>query len=257
MFVSFPNIILWWRLLYNITLVIIAITVYIGYLLYYVRLKKAHKRQQEFSHILIDLQEQERKRIAAELHDSIGQDILLIKNYALIGLQSRKNQSKMIKQLDIISTSASNTIQNLRKIAQNLRPILLDHLGLTEAIKHLFETISTVASIHATISLDKIDNLLDKESEINLFRIIQESLNNIIKHSQATEAELRIIKETKKIHIIINDNGRGMNKSSSGNITDSGLGLVVMTERIKMLGGTWQLDSTSGNGTTIIIDIPW
>jgi signal transduction histidine kinase len=220
-------------------------------------LKKEHERQRELSHLLIDLQEKERKRIAAELHDSIGQDILIIKNYALLGLRSKKSLSKMAEQLQEISTYASQTLEDIRKISQNLRPVLLDRLGLTEALKNLISTIATVTSIHATASIDAIDNIFDKESEINLFRLVQESLNNVIKHSQATEAEVRIIKNKKMIHVVITDNGKGIATTTSEKKIFDGLGQVVMLERVSMLKGTWECTSTPETGTTIMVEIPW
>jgi len=220
-------------------------------------LKKEKERQLELSHLLIDLQEKERKRIAAELHDSIGQDILIMKNYALLGLRSKKSMAKMAEQLQEISSFASQTLEDIRKISQNLRPVLLDRLGLTESLKHLVGTIAAVTSIKALASIADVDNLFDKESEINLFRLIQEALNNVIKHSQATEAEVKIIKDDTMVHVVIADNGKGMAARESEKKVFEGLGLIVMEERVKMLKGTWHHTSTAGSGTTISVDIPW
>ena len=243
----------WWL---DILVIIIAFAIYIAYFIQFIRLRKANERQRDFSLSLIELQEKERKRIAAELHDSVAQNILIIKNSALIGLRLKKSSLKMAKHLTEISEYASQTLQDIRKISQNLRPVLLDRLGLTESLRHLTGTISSVTSIQATASIDQIDNLLSKEAEINLFRIVQESLNNIVKHSQATTAEISVNKDAKKIRILIKDNGKGMNTSHGETRTDTGMGLVVMAERIKMLDGTLQITSFSGNGTSIQVEIP-
>jgi signal transduction histidine kinase len=241
----------------DIFLILSALILYIAYVVQYLHLKREHNRQLELSHLLIDLQEKERKRIAAELHDSIGQDILILKNYALIGLQSKKYPSKMIKQLQEISSFASQTLEDIRKISQNLRPVLLDRLGLAESLRHLVATIGTITSIRADAFIADIDNLFDKESEINLFRLVQEALNNIIKHSQATKAEVMIAKDETMIHVSITDNGNGLLTRGSEKKIFDGLGLVLMAERVKMLKGTWNWNSAPGTGTTIIVDIPY
>jgi signal transduction histidine kinase len=243
----------WWM---DIIIIIIAFAIYIAYIIQFIHLRKAHERQRDFSHSLIDLQEKERKRIAAELHDSIAQSILIIKNSALIGLRLKRSPSKMAKHLTEISDYASQTLQDIRKVSQNLRPVLLDRLGLTESLRHLAGTISSATPIQATASIDQVDNLLNQEAEINLFRIVQESLNNIVKHSRATSAEISVKKDAQKIRILIKDNGKGMNTSRSEIRSDVGMGLIVMAERIKMLDGTLQITSFSGNGTSIQVEIP-
>ena len=254
LFILPPHLDKWWL---DLILIILVIAMYIGYFIQFIRLKKARERQRDFSHTLIDLQEKERKRIAAELHDSIAQNILIIKNSALIGLYSKRNPLKMAKHLTEISDYASQTLQDIRKVSQNLRPVLLDRLGLTESLRHLTGTISSVTSIQATASIDPVDNLLNKEAEINLFRIVQESLNNIIKHSQATKAEISVKKDTQKIQILIKDNGKGMSASHPEIRGDIGIGLIVMAERIKMLDGSLEITSFSGNGTSIHVEIPF
>jgi signal transduction histidine kinase len=244
----------WWL---DSLLIILSLAIYIAFFIQNIRLRKSRERHREFSHSLIDLQEKERKRIAAELHDSIGQNLLIIKNSALIGLRLKKNPSKMAKRLTEISDYASQTLQDIRKVSQNLRPVLLDRLGLTESLLNLVGTISSATSIQTTASIDRVDNLLNKESEINVFRIVQESLNNIVKHSQATHAEIRIKKDAQKIRILITDNGKGMDTSSSMINANTGMGLLGIAERINMLNGTWQITSVSGNGTSIQIEIPY
>lgn len=240
----------------DIILFVGACALYIGSAIQYFYCKKEHKHQRELSHILIDLQEKERKRIAGELHDSIGQDILIIKNYALIGLRSKKSPSKMAVQLNEISSLASETLEDVREITHNLRPVLLDRLGLTEALKHLVSKIASVSSIDINTFIVELDNIFDKESEINLFRFVQEALNNVVKHSLAKEADVKITKNDKTIHIVISDNGKGMAAMTSKKNKSDGLGLMVMSERIKMLKGTLNCISTPGVGTMIVADIP-
>jgi signal transduction histidine kinase len=101
-----------------------------------------------------------------------------------------------------------------------------------------------------------VDNIFDKESEINLFRLIQEALNNIIKHSQAKEADVKITKDDKMIHVTISDDGKGMVTTTSERKMYDGFGLIVMSERVKMLKGSLNCVSTPGTGTMLLIDIP-
>jgi two-component system, sensor histidine kinase LadS len=255
-FFLLPTLPEWERGWLDIILIVLVVAIYVAYFVLFIRLRKANERLRHFSHSLIDLQEKERKRIAAELHDSIAQSILIIKNSALIGLRLKKTPSKMVKHLTEISEYASQSLQDIRKVSQNLRPVLLDRLGLTESLRNLAGNISSATSIQITTSIDQVDNLLDKEAEINLFRIVQESLNNIVKHSQATNAEINIKKDSHNIRILIKDNGKGMNTSHSAVRTDGGMGLIVMAERIKMLEGKWQINSYAGTGTSIEAEIP-
>lgn len=237
--------------------ILIVFAVYVCFVVQFLRYRKVQPHQEELAHSLIERQEKERKRIASELHDSIGQDILILKNMALIGLRSKKDTKVMAIQLQEISKYASQTLKDIREISQNLRPILLDRLGLTESLKYLIENMTIATHLDVTTSLDQIDNLLNKESEINLFRIIQESLNNIIKHSHATRVNVEIARDRNIIHVTIADNGKGFNKVHTGKNRSSGLGLVVIEERVKMLNGTWELNSSCGNGTSIIVNIPF
>jgi signal transduction histidine kinase len=254
-FLPIPSLLEQWWL--DSILIILLLAIYAAFIIQNIRLRKAHERHRDFSHSLIDLQEKERKRIAAELHDSIGQNLLIIKNSALIGLRLKRSPSKMAKRLTEISDYASQTLQDIRKVSQNLRPVLLDRLGLTESLLNLVGTISSATSIQTTASIDRVDNLLNKEAEINVFRIVQESLNNIVKHSQATHAEISIKKNAQKIRILINDNGKGMDTSSSLINTNTGMGLFGIAERINMLNGTWQISSLPDSGTSIQVEIPY
>lgn len=221
----------------------------VGPIIYFRRvsvLKKKNMQQQEFSRRLIESQEQERKRIAAELHDSVGQDLLIIKNKLLLETE-QNNQNDIV---DYISKS----LKNVREISRNLRPIQLDQLGLTTALESVLETVADSSRIKFTTHLDIIDNLLTKENEINLFRIVQESLNNILKHSNATEVTVEMKKISNSLSLMIKDNGVGITQ----NITEhAGFGMSSMHERARILGGTIEIISQSGEGTTIRLIIPF
>jgi signal transduction histidine kinase/ligand-binding sensor domain-containing protein len=232
--------------------------------------KVRHARQiaeakSAFSRQLMASQEKERQRIAAELHDSIGQSLLVIKNRATLA----KRQSAAIaqedqqgpsaaqgvveKQLDQISAATSQALEEVRSIAYNLRPYHLERLGLRAAIEVLLDKIreSTEISIHARVAL--FDEAFEKADEVTFYRIIQECMNNIIKHSEAKNVEVRIVQSESAVEVRIADDGRGFVHGKEG--PASGFGLVGLAERVRMLGGTFSVQSEPGMGTTVLIRI--
>ena len=234
----------------------------IGPLIYYRRvtaLKKETALQREFSRQLIESQESERNRIAAELHDTIGQDLLVIKNRAYLAQQAKRLNSNAKAQLENITETVTQSLQNVREIVRNLRPYHLERIGLTAALKAMLDNIIRSTPIRFEISVDQIDGLLadrTREREVNFFRIVQESVNNIIKHSAAKNATVTVKREAGRIVAIIRDDGNGFDYPSyQENGLKAGLGLSSMTERAGMLGGT--LTVTSGNeiGTTVTLTI--
>ncbi len=242
----------------------------VGPIIYFRRvsaLKKKNMQQQEFSRQLIESQELERKRIAAELHDSVGQDLLIIKNKLLFEMdQSAVSREGMVQPspLNDIVEYISKSLKNVREISRNLRPIQLDQLGLTTALESVLETIADSSHISFTTHLDNIDGLLTKENEINLFRIVQESLNNILKHSSATTVHVDMKKNSDSLSLTIKDNGIGIAQNTSsrsqtlfGNEShSSGFGMSSMHERARILGGTLEINSQNREGTTIRLIIP-
>jgi signal transduction histidine kinase len=220
--------------------------------------EKQKQAQEEFSRILISSQEQERKKLSAELHDSVGQDIVIIKNNASMALNSIKNDSDAAKYVKQISELSSSALQNVRTISHNLRPVELDRLGLTETIKSIIELVSNSTIIKFESDIEDIDELLDKENEVSFCRIIQESMNNILKHSVATESFVKINKTGETISTVIRDNGIGFDTSIIKDAPmHSVFGLTGISERVKMLNGTLEIKSRKGEGTEIIINIPY
>jgi signal transduction histidine kinase len=231
----------------------VAVVVFGAYRYRVARLQKSHRQQQEFSRQLIASQENERKRIAAELHDSLGQNLLIIKNRALMGSMSTETIDERKEQFDEIATSASESIEEVREIAYNLRPYHLDRLGLTLAIEAMIEKVAASTPIRFIPQIDSIDGLFPKETEIILFRVVQESINNIVKHSGAKEARTRIERQARLVTITIQDDGRGFSARSADAKRQGGFGLAGMSERVRVLGGEQTITSVPGEGTTITI----
>ena len=224
----------------------------IVYLLYRYRIaqfEKLNSAQEAFSRRLIESQEAERKRIAQELHDGLGQNLLVIKNRALLGLAVEEKD----EQFSEIQESVTDALGEVRTIAYNLRPLHIERLGLTATIEEMIEDVETASGIEINCDIERIDDLFSKENEINFYRIIQESLNNIVKHSNAAKANVEVFREFGKINLIIKDNGKGFDAENLHE--NRGLGLNGIAERVKILGGNYSIDSEIGKGTTVSVKI--
>ena len=219
------------------------------------RLHRAHAAQQAFSRQLIASQESERKRIAAELHDSLGQRLVIIKNLALI-LLNRPTPDGSREQIDEISAEASQALGEVKEISYNLRPHQLDRLGLTKAVEALVKSAASASPVAFTSEIDDIDGVFPQEAEINFYRVAQESVNNVIKHSAATEARVTVRRDDGRIALTVRDNGRGfVPEMIQPDPLAGGFGLVGISERATLLGGHATIQSAPGRGTTIDISI--
>jgi signal transduction histidine kinase len=212
--------------------------------------------QQAFSRQLIASQEAERKRIAAEMHDSLGQRLVVIKSLAALLLRSKKSASPDDADLMTeITQEASLAIDETRAISYNLRPFQLDRLGLKKAIEGMVRTVSAASGIRMTTELDDIDAFFPEDLRINFYRIVQESLGNIMKHSQAGTVTVRAQKKGSGMTLTIEDNGVGFSSSDRSSSTPGGgFGLTGMGERAKLLGGELSMKSIPGRGTTVVVE---
>lgn len=231
---------------------------YLGFRTRITQLQRRQKEQEVFSRRLIESQENERKRIAAELHDGLGQSLLVIKNRALVGGMSSEDTGQSKEQFDEISLTASQAIEEARRIAYDLRPYHLDRLGLAQSLEAMIERIGDSTPIHFTVTVPLLDGVFSKEEEASFYRIVQECVNNILKHSQATEALIAIQREEESVTLIVSDNGKGFlptGDESRQNHT-GGFGLIGLAERVRMLNGVYSLETAPNQGTTITIKFP-
>jgi len=211
--------------------------------LYFLKQALAKRHMQEkFSEALIFSQEVERTRIARELHDSVGQQLTLIK---------RKSQ---MADLDEITFMTNSALEEVRSISRGLYPAVLKQLGLTESIKQLIHDLDEGTSIFFTSELDVIDSYFSEQESLNFYRFIQESLANILKHAEATSAEIEIKIIGPKIAVKITDNGIGFDPTQAKR--KQSMGLKTIAERIRILKGTFQISSKQGQGTIILTEIP-
>jgi signal transduction histidine kinase len=231
--------------------------IYVIYRRRVLQLENARRLQEEFSRRLINANESERRRIAGELHDSIGQSLAMIKNRALLSAESAGDEN-MRKQLELITAQATQTIGEVREISYALRPYLLDNLGLTKAVKSLLNNIAETSELMIETELDDVDHIFDSEAEMSIYRIIQESLSNILKHAEASEVQVFLKKSERNLTVLISDDGKGfdIHAVEIREAGKGGFGLLGISERVKLLGGTREIESEAGGGTTILIKIP-
>jgi signal transduction histidine kinase len=235
----------------------------VTYALWSIRVAEFKRRatvQQAFAKELIASQEMERRRISAELHDSLGQRLIVIKSLAYF-LQRPKATSLVTDEqrqtLEEMSSEVSQAIEETRTISYNLRPFQLDRLGLSKAIEALARSVGTASEIRFQTSIDNIDNSFPEAQRINVYRIIQEATNNISKHSGATEAQILIQKTNQGVTLTISDNGKGLSPDvKSASTGKSGFGLIGIRERALLMSGTVKIQSSSGSGTVLRFDFP-
>jgi signal transduction histidine kinase len=180
---------------------------------------------------------------------------VVIKNWAMIGLDATSDGHQAREMLDEISTAASQSINEVREIIYDLRPYQLDKIGLTNTIRFMIEKVAATSTIKFRTELGEIDNLFTHESEITLYRIVQECVNNIVKHSQAKAARVVIERHARAVSLTIEDDGRGFAPEAVSETSQRGFGLTGISERVRMLGGTQTIQSAPGSGTRIHISI--
>lgn len=223
------------------------------------QLHQAQAMQRAFSQELIASQESERKRIAAELHDSIGQRLVVIKNLALFILNPRQSAAPESDHLTLTEIAGEVTlaIEETRQISYNLRPFQLDRLGLKKAIEAMARSVASASGLKITAAIDNIDKVFPEDLRINFYRIVQEGLGNIMKHAHATEVQIVAVKREREIVLTLTDDGCGFTPGeSSPQPGKGGFGLTGMAERARLLGGQFNIESAPERGTTMTVNIP-
>lgn len=230
-------------------------------------LTAANELLRRFSAQIMSAQESERKRISRELHDELGQVLTLLKlRFKSLGrkLEDRSGPKDLnglneIKgEFDDITCCIDDLIDNMRRISRDLSPAVLEDLGLTTAVRYLVNNFNNSSEIAVGLKITDIDHLFTQETQIMIYRVLQEALTNIGKHSRALSASVVVRKEEGRVVFFIEDAGRGFDipaavmRGPSG----KGLGLAIMEERIRMLEGTFEIRSEEGKGTRLSFSIP-
>lgn len=200
---------------------------------------------------MINGQETERTRIAKDLHDGLGGLFSTVKMY----FSTLQHDTPALKENDLFQKSyaiVDSASVEVRRIAHNMMPEVLMKLGLVNAVKDLCDNISAGKLLSVSLEVHGMNKRLNATTEIMLFRIIQELLNNIIKHAQATEAIIQFIRENERLSVVVEDNGRGFLSQESDE--KSHLGIAAIQSRVNYLNGKMSIDSQKNVGTTIMMD---
>lgn len=218
---------------------------------------KAHQKElKRLTKRLFESQEEERRRIARELHDEAGQSLTAI-NLALEGLEKLipEGSIALLNELYEIRRLVSRATTELKYLSYRLHPTLLHDLGLEPALRSYFKQISARCGLEIDFQMVGFDKRLDSDTETALYRFAQETLTNVLKHSGAEHFKLSIIKSYPKVIFTAEDDGCGFDVANA--LENSGtLGLIGMRERASFLGGTFQVKSVPGKGTKVRIEIP-
>jgi signal transduction histidine kinase len=244
---------LWFRALVLVALAV-AVLAFNRRRMNQVELRRA--QQEAFSRRLLESQEAERRRIAAELHDSLGQNLSLVKNLAVMGQQGTAAPSGSPDRLAEISTAASRALDEVHAISYALRPPELDRLGLAKALVGLLHRVEEASGIRFERHFE-LDGALPPGMDIQLFRIAQEAVNNLMKHSGAKSARVELWRDEAGVHLVVADDGHGFVTAAGANSNaKTGLGLAGIDERVRLLGGRHELVSQPGKGTTLSVLVP-
>ena len=204
--------------------------------------RKKSKLQTEFSQNLIKDREDQYSHISRELHDSVGQKLMLL-------VKKIKTEKE-----DDLQTLAQDSLNEIRSISHGLHPANLRHLGVSAALTSMVNTIDANTDIFFTNNIENIDGVLDAEKELHLYRIIQESLSNMIKHSGAKASSVIVEMKDDTIRAVVSDNGKGF--AFSEKIRQGNLGMKTLLERAKIIGSQLYVDSADQKGTRVELTVP-
>lgn len=197
-------------------------------------------------------QESERHRVAGDLHDSIGGMLSAVR----VGLSALSRQLPNPKLLDEQKQMLDDTIESVRKISRDLMPATLEKFGLVPAIRELGERLQSTTKIQVSVLEMGDSQKMESKREIMIYRIIQELLNNAIKHSQSTYLEV-IFEFKEKLYLIVEDNGVGFDPRELEESGRKSLGLYNITSRAKLLGAHIHIDREKKDGTKIVVAVPY
>ena len=215
--------------------------------------------RRRLSYRYLNAQEDERRRIALELHDELGQDLSVLKlQFDSMKRQLSECQIAPNDYIESISATLSKTIEKVRGISRELIPSVLVDLGLAPALRWLIQSLAEHTDMKILSEINLSEDLFSNEQQIAIYRVFQEIFTNIRKHAQATRVSINIGRDDSKVFFRVEDNGIGfdMERIKSISAAERGLGLATTEERVKMLDGSFEIFSRVGTGTRIAFEIP-
>lgn len=228
--------------------------------------KKIEEALRESEHMLrflstrlLEAGDKERSRISKELHDQLGHDLALLKSRVhSIGKQLEDCQEELKTECENLIAHIELIIENVRRISRDLMPSILEDLGLFASLQWLVENFAKQHAINITLDMEDIDHLFSREIQVNIYRAFQETFTNISKHADAKAVSVEVKKDGGYISFVVKDDGKGfeLNKIINRKFNEKGVGLMAMNERMNMMGGTFEVNSLPGKGTTIKFMVP-
>lgn len=216
-------------------------------------LRQAGERRAEVARRILEAEERERKRVASELHDGLGQNLLVMKNLASLAGRWLPAENSAVAQFKEIADAAGQALAEVRSISRALRPPELDRLGLTKAVRAMASRIAESSEVHVECDLPEVKYDLTPEHKIGVFRILQEALNNALRHSGADRVTITLHGDPQSLTATVEDNGHGF---PSTNVAVPGIGLQSMRERASLMGGRLDIVSQPGEGTRVQLTVP-
>ncbi|MBR3117967.1 histidine kinase [Oceanobacillus profundus] len=214
------------------------------------------KEKQEFGLKIIEAQEDERRKISREIHDGPAQMLANILLRSEIVERTIRNGSMddAIEEIKSVRKMVRSSLYEVRRIIYDLRPMALDDLGLVPTMKKYVDSISDYSKVPIEFSVFGEEKRLNSKYEVAFFRLMQESIQNAIKHSEASQIQVKLEIRRNSLTMVIKDNGKGFDVSLK---KDKSFGLIGMRERVEMLEGELHIQSSPGKGTAIIIKVPY
>ena len=224
-----------------------------------VRRQEEQRHQRHLSRERIRVLEEERRRLSRELHDQIGQDLVTLSiQIEMLRTRLDNKGDAAGADLDELATGVEEAIQNIRQISYELRPVMLDDLGLFPALEWYVETFTNRTGLQVRLDLQDMREIGDVQVNLALYRVVQEGVTNTVRHAQATQAIIRASRRGSSVILTIEDNGIGFDRARERTLSENphGLGLLNIQERVEGLGGSFQVIASPGSGTRLVVTLP-
>lgn len=229
------------------------------YYFLYLPLKRSESKLRDLSNQILMTQETERRRISRELHDELGQALSLLKlRLGSVLRRVPEDQRETREGCNSILTHIDTVIEDVRRLSRDLSPTILEDLGLTIALRRLIKNLRTNYDVETTSDITNIDHLFPHDSAVLIYRIFQEAFTNIGKHAEANTVTVVVSENGRRLFLSVTDDGKGFDIARTRLKRDAerGLGLAIMEERARMLGGSLEIRSQERKGTQISLTIP-
>ncbi|MCK9294627.1 MAG: PAS domain S-box protein [Desulfobulbaceae bacterium] len=221
-------------------------------------LRQSEWELRKLSAQLLTAQEEERRRLSVELHDELGQSLMVLKLKVRAIQRAWGAEAGLKKECDAVINYINEVTENVRRLSRDLSPSILEDLGLTIAVRRLVESSGKLYNIDCVLDMTELDALFSRDQKITVYRIVQECLTNIAKHSLASHVAITLRRQEDSFFFEVKDDGQGFDVQDAFGRDHAhyGLGLSAMHERVRMLGGALKVESRKEQGTSISFTLP-